>query len=126
MKLAIFENEFQSVKGAFDSANLLNFDNLFTYDVYVSTQLFSMEWTMNYDIFIVDMDLSTKSELDGFGLIKKFTLKDELLLNKIIVLTGNNKIREVLKERNIDIKEKRILVKPISYKEITDSINDVI
>lgn len=126
MKIAIFENEYDSVKGAFDIANFLNFNNELQFENFSSSQNADFSTIRNYSVIFIDIDLATKSELDGFGLIQKIRKLDDSLTNKIVILTGNNRIKEILKERNIYSDAIKIIIKPTDYEEITGVINKVI
>jgi CheY-like chemotaxis protein len=126
MKIAVFENQYDSVKGAFETANLLNYNNTLQIEVFASSQIADLTKLAEYSAIFIDIDLSTKSELDGFALIQKIRSINDLLTSKIIILTGNNKIKEILKSREIYSKLIQIIIKPTNYEEITESINKAI
>jgi DNA-binding LytR/AlgR family response regulator len=126
MKIAVFENQYDSVKGAFETANLLNYNNTLEIEVFPSSQTADLTELTKYLAIFVDIDLSAKSELDGFALIQKIRTINDSLTSKIIILTGNNKIKEILKSREIYSKLIQIIIKPTNYEEITESINKVI
>jgi DNA-binding LytR/AlgR family response regulator len=125
MKIAIFENEFESVKGAFDTANLLYFNEGLVITYFPSSQSASNVEMKEFDVIFIDIDLSSKSELDGFSLINKFIETNKALIGRIVILTGNNKIQEALKARSIDYKLIQIIIKPTNYEEINDSIKRI-
>jgi len=122
MKIAIFENEYESVRGAFDTANLIDFDNQLKFSIFTSSQMADFSLFIDFSAFFVDIDLSTKSVLDGFGVIQKIKDTNQDLLRRIIILTGNNKIKEAMKERNIFDNRIQIIIKPTDYMEITKSL----
>jgi len=125
MKIAIFENEYHSVQGAFKAANLLEFDNKLEVKVFVSSQEADFQKIKEYDVIFVDIDLSTKSELDGFAVINKIKELDNDLTNRVIILTGNSKIEEILSDRGINRGGIQIIIKPTSFNEISKAIRAV-
>lgn len=126
MKIAIFENEYDSIKGAFESANLLDFNRGLILVNFPSSQSADFNTINEYQVIFIDIDLSSKSELDGFSLIEKIRSIDDTLTKRIVILTGNNKIEEILKERGIYSKTISIIIKPASYIEITNKIRKVL
>ena len=125
MKIAIFENEYPSVQGAFDAANLIDFNNQLTVKVFPSSQSANFQEMKEYEVIFVDIDLSTKSQLDGFGVINKIKECDNSLTNRIVILTGNSKIEEILSERGIERDGIQIIIKPTNFTEISNAINNV-
>jgi DNA-binding LytR/AlgR family response regulator len=122
MKIAVFENEYDSVKGAFEAAKLLDFNSELQIEVFPSSQKADFGQIGNFSTIFVDIDLSSKSELDGFSLIQKIKSIDEKLLSRIVILTGNNRIEENLKERELFSKLIQIIIKPTNYEEISKAI----
>lgn len=125
MKIAIFENEYDSVRGSFETSNLLNFDNSLIFDVFPSSQNADLTKLDEYSAIFIDIDLSANSELDGFSLIQKIRKLNEDYSSKIIILTGNNKIKEIMKSRNIITNLIQILIKPTNYQEITNILKTI-
>ena len=125
MKIAIFENEYESVKGAFEVANLLEFGGQLDIQAFVSSQNARFQEIGMFDVIFIDIDLSSKSKLDGFGVIEEICEIDVNLINRIIILTGNNKIEEILSERNIPKDQLQIIIKPTDYEEISNSIKKI-
>ncbi len=125
MKIAVFENEYQSVSGAFNAANLLNFNNELEISVFTSSQSSIIKEIISYDVIFVDIDLSSKSEMDGYSLIQELKKNDNNINYKIAILTGNNKIIESLKLRKIDSANLSIIVKPTDFVEITEIIKKI-
>lgn len=126
MKILIFENEYPSVKGAFETANLLNFGGALDFTVCASSQQATFANIKEYSVIFVDIALATRSELDGFALIKKLESIDPSLLHRIIILTGNNKITDILTSKGINPDMLRIIIKPTNYEEITSNIQKII
>lgn len=125
MKIAIFENEYQSVSGAFNAANLLNFNNELEIKVYASSQSALLNDIIKYDVIFIDIDLSTKSDMDGYSLIQELKRFDTNINRKIAILTGNNKILESLNQREIDSVDISIIIKPTDFEEITNNIKKI-
>jgi len=126
MKIAIFENEYESVRFAFEAANLINFDDKLEFKIFPSSQTSESYNMEDYEVIFIDIDLSSKSILDGYGLIKKITDKNKNLHNRIVVLTGNNKISESLSSMGINTIALQILIKPTDYEQISIAINKVL
>lgn len=68
------------------------------------------------------ISLATKSNLDGYGILSKMRREYSSVLNKIAIITGNDKIMEMLKECCLDDRNVKIFEKPLRYKEIADFI----
>jgi DNA-binding LytR/AlgR family response regulator len=124
MKIAVFENEYNSVKGAFEAANLIYFDEKLTIDVFPSSQNFNFNNINDYDLYFIDISLSSKSNLDGFGVIKEFKTINDNLANKIIILTGNSKIQEIMKSDNTYDSRYEFIIKPTNYKIIGEMLKE--
>lgn len=125
-QIAIFENEFNTLKLTFESANVINFNRELNFNLYESSQVADFSQVINMDVIFVDIDLSKKSHMDGFSVIKELLQLDNSILKKIIVLTGNNNIEENLRNKNINPKQLIIIQKPTDFIEITKSINKVL
>ena len=126
INVSIFENEYISVKGAFEAANFIRFNKELSIKQYPSSQSANLKNITSDDVIFVDIDLSQKSDLDGFGLISKLIEHDPDSLKKVIILTGNNKIKESLEEQGISIPLHRIVIKPTDYEIIGNSIDSVL
>ncbi len=123
MKVAIFENEYYQVETAFKTVNLVYFNNSLLFQNFPSSQaLDPIDKIKDYDVAIVDIDLSAKSKLDGYALIKRIR---ELSSNiPIIILTGSDKVKQTLKDK--ELPDYDVLIKPISYISIHDSFKKII
>lgn len=117
MKIAIFENEYDTLEIAFKYLNKKYFNQSLKLENYPSSDSFSdLKKLQDFSLIIIDIDLSSQSTLDGFGLIKKIekTLEEPY---KILILTG-----QALSE-NYDIenglsKKYPVLEKPINYNKL--------
>jgi len=122
MKIAIFENQFNQVKIQFDVANRIFFEDKLDYEQFNSSQEFGgLNNLSNFDLAIIDISLSSNSDLDGYDLISEILSFDNP--PKILILTGNSNIEENLKKRNLP--EIPILMKPIDAIDIKNKINSL-
>jgi DNA-binding NtrC family response regulator len=117
MKVAIFENEFEELKRAFEGFNLLYYNSSIEYKVFPSSQAIgNLDSLEGYEYVLIDIDLSLNSQQDGFQLLESM-LKEPLLKKvKPIILTGQPPIREKLKQKNLP--ELPIISKPFSFNQI--------
>lgn len=125
MKVAIFENEYESVRISFETANLIYFDNNIEFTVYPSSQSADLSKINDYDVVFIDIDLSSKSDLDGYSLIEKISSTYPDVEKRMVILTGNNKIVESLNLRGLYIKNLQIIIKPTDYEEVSKSIVEI-
>ncbi|AWG26309.1 response regulator [Flavobacterium kingsejongi] len=125
MKVAIFENEYDSVKIAFETANLIYFNNIITFKIFPSSQSAEGVALNKFDVIFIDIDLSSKSVNDGYSLIEYLVETYNLIHKKIVILTGNNKIREALTNRNIDASLFNLIIKPTNFILIGDVIKKI-
>lgn len=116
-KLAIFENERIEVEGAFEYLNLTD-DKLkgkLDYTFFSSSQSFgNFKKLEGYDLIIVDIGLSAKSEMDGFTLIK--TIESSIDNPNVIIMTGHDISKGY--ELEHDIKAYPYIEKPITFKTL--------
>ena len=84
---------------------------------YPSSDSFSdLKNLQDYTLIIIDLDLSSQSSLDGFGLIKKIE-KTLIEPYKILILTGQA-LGEDYEIENGLLKKYPILEKPINYNKL--------
>ena len=117
MKIAIFENEFDTLEMAFKYLNKKYFNNTLIFENYPRSQSFTnLNELSEYILVIIDIDLSSQSNEDGFGLIRKIesTLSK---VPKILILTG----QELSENYNIEnglTQKYPVLEKPVNYQKI--------
>lgn len=117
MKIAIFENEFDTVEIAFKYLNKKYFNLSLILENYPSSDSFSdLKKLKDYSLIIVDIDLSSQSTLDGFGLIKKIEKELEGPF-KILILTGQA-LNDNYEIENGLSKKYPVLEKPINYNKL--------
>jgi len=117
MKILIIENEYSYIDTPFEYVNEIYFDNSIEYTVIPKSQdLRPFTDIQLYDYIFLDISLAKKSELGGFGILKK--IKDEnLQIKKLVILTGNHLIKEKLIEKGLPTSYP-ILTKPIDFEDL--------
>lgn len=117
MKILVFENEIPAVSEAFNDVNVLDFNNELEVTYIDKSQNFrDFRQANQYDLIFVDIDLSSNSEKDGYGIIEDLKRNS---YDKIVILTGNI-VRDELKERGWETIQ--TLSKPIFLDELVDLI----
>ncbi len=115
-EVLIIENEYSYVKGAFDFVNEFMMNNSLHYRVISRSQDVPWDDLSNYNYIFVDISLSQRSELDGYGILQRIE-KEQLKAKNIIILTANMNIESMLKVRGINNKYKT-LIKPIDLNDL--------
>jgi len=123
MKVLIFENEFYKVENAFKYVNQKYFNGILEFTVITKSQDFkNFNEVSNFDYVFLDISLALKSDLDGFGILKK--IEDEnIKIKKLIILTGNGDIKNKLNE--LGLKDYPIILKPVVFSRLYDHLNVV-
>lgn len=123
MKILMFENEFNYIETQFDYINAVHFNNQIEIDLKQRSQdLRDYNSINDYDYIFIDISLSKKSLLDGFGILKKIESIEGVNKSKIIILTGNHMIKQGLIEHGITHNYK-ILTKPIEFNDLLKIFN---
>ncbi|MCF1420840.1 response regulator [Mangrovimonas futianensis] len=118
MNILVFENEIQEVFDSFNDVNYLDFSNKLKFTFITKSQDFKeFRKLENYSLIFVDIDLSIRSEKDGFGLISDLNAHNQR--SKIIILTGND-ISDQLK--HYELSDIPVLEKPVIHSELTELI----
>ena len=116
MKLAIFENEYNNLKAIFDAFNLLHFQKNATIQVFETSQDFGDFKSLDgYDFILIDLDLSPKSQYDGYKIIEIIKSMG-IGMNKVKVLTGHVNPQELLQDRGIS--KLQIIQKPLKLESL--------
>ena len=115
-EVLIIENEYSYVKGAFDFVNEFMMNNSLHYRVISRSQDVPWDELSNYNFIFVDISLSQRSELDGYGILQRIE-KEQLKTKNIVILTANMNIESMLKVRGINNKYKT-LIKPIDLNDL--------
>lgn len=117
MKIAIFENEYDTLEMAFNYANKKYYNNRLKFINYPRSQdLKDLNQIKEFDLIIVDIDLSSMSDLDGFGLIKSIenTLEEK---PRILIMTGQALDENFHTDNNLKYKYP-ILEKSVNFNKI--------
>jgi ActR/RegA family two-component response regulator len=117
MKILIVENEFTTLSIVFQAASLYYFESKLKYDVCgLSQNLKDFIGSTYYDYILVDIDLSVKSAKDGYGVIFDLIYEHSMPPERIIVMTGHNRISDELENKGLP--QLQILSKPVDMDEI--------
>ena len=109
MKILVIEDELATVRGSFELANLYAFDGNLQITFVVKSQDVNFQHMNEYAVVFVDISLANNSQMDGFSIMKKIHDEQPDILNKTIILTGNNKIEEKLQEQDVDFQKIKIV-----------------
>lgn len=126
-KVLVFEDEWATIRGSFELANIYAFNEELSFIVKTKSQDIPFSsWEKEYGVVFVDITLAKNTKHDGFNIIKK--ILDEKLFSpsKIVILTGNGKIEEKLSEMGLDKKQFKILYKPIDFENIADVLKEIL
>ena len=123
-KVLIIEDEYQEVRIAFEYVNAIYFENKLEYTVVAKSQEVPFGDIESFDYIFVDIKLAKKTILDGYGILGKIE-KEHPNVKRVIILTGNNKITETLRERGVK-KNYQVLTKPIDITDLKEVFNKLI
>ena len=127
IKILIFEDEWPSISGSFELANIFAFEGKLKFVPCSKSQDVAFSSLRDkYSAIFVDITLAKNTKLDGFNIIKK--ILDENLFDKsrVVVLTGNNKVEDKLKTMGIDTDGLRIEYKPVGFTTISSVLNTIL
>lgn len=126
-RILIFEDEWSTIKGSFELANIFAFDEELEFTQKAKSQDVSFDsLRTNYDAIFVDITLAKNTQLDGYHIIKKISDDNLFDLSKMVVLTGNNKVEEKLKDVGLNPGKLRIVYKPIDFEELSSVLKSVL
>ncbi len=115
-RVLIIEDEYDEVKNAFEYVKDIYYSGEMELTNVIKSQDIPFQNLERYDVIFLDITLAKRSKMDGYGILKKIE-QEKILYNKLVIMTGNNKISYVLKEREI-LGEYEILAKPLDFKEL--------
>ena len=124
IKILLVEDEIVNNEGAFKIANAYKFDGKLKFEFKPKSQDIDFESLQQYALVIVDITLAKKSEMDGYSVVKKILEENLYSKDKLIILTGNNKVEEGLLERGIDANGIMIEYKPINYEGVAKFLSE--
>lgn len=115
-KVLIIKDEYMEVQVAFEYVNSICMNSELQITNVTKSQEVDFSKLSEYDYVFLDITLAKKSQMDGYGILKKIE-KEKIPIQKLVIMTGNSKISDVLKERGI-IRDYSKLIKPIDYQEL--------
>lgn len=115
-KVLIVEDEYSEVQTAFEYVNDIYLSNDLDLKNLTKSQDIDFSKLCDYDYIFLDITLAKKSQKDGYGILKKIE-EENIQTGRLIIMTGNNKISETLKDRGVT-KEYPIITKPIDFQEL--------
>ena len=112
--ILIIENEFQSIKETIDSLMMIMDDQL-CYNLVPASQ--DIDWNKigDYDAIFVDISLTYRSHLDGYGILKKISSEYSDVSGRVAIITGNHVIEQELETRQLNNKGFTIFQKPLKF-----------
>lgn len=126
-KILIFEDEWNTIKGSFELANIYAFESKLSFVNKTKSQDIAYNsWRELYDAVFVDITLAKNTKWDGFNIIKVIHDTDLFPLNKVVVLTGNSKVEEKLNEMGINTDLVKILYKPVNFEILAQELKRVL
>lgn len=115
-KVLVIEDEFREVQVAFEYVNDLCLNSELDINNVAKSQDVDFTKISEYDYVFLDITLAKKSQMDGYGILKKIE-RENIPIQKLVIMTGNGKISDVLKERGITNDYPK-LIKPLDYQEL--------
>lgn len=115
-KVLVIGDEFREVQVAFEYVNDLCLNSELEIINVAKSQDVDFTKISEYDYVFLDITLAKKSQMDGYGILKKIE-RENIPIQKLVIMTGNGKISEVLKERGITNDYPK-LIKPLDYQEL--------
>lgn len=116
-KVLIIEDEFEQLEESFNYVNDIYYNNDLQFCVVTKSQdIAPFSSIRNYDYVFVDIKLDPETMLDGYGILKKIETEN-LAVKKIVILTANNRISEMLPSRQVK-GSYPVLTKPIDIDEL--------
>lgn len=115
-KVLVIEDEFREVQVAFEYVNELCLNSELEIINVTKSQDVDFTKISEYDYVFLDITLAKKSQMDGYGILKKIE-RENIPIQKLVIMTGNGKISDVLKERGI-ANDYPKLIKPLDYQEL--------
>ena len=115
-KVLVIEDEFREVQVAFEYVNDLCLNSELEIINVAKSQDVDFTKISEYDYIFLDITLAKKSQMDGYGILKKIE-RENIPIQKLVIMTGNGKISDVLKDRGITNDYSK-LIKPLDYQEL--------
>lgn len=127
IKILVFEDEWNTIKGSFDLANIYAFDGCLKCIAKSRSQDIDFtSWNGEYEAVFVDITLAKNTQWDGFNIVKEIKERQLMDLHKVVVMTGNSKVEEKLNEMGIDTDVIKIMYKPIAFNALADQLRRIL
>jgi CheY-like chemotaxis protein len=122
-KVLIIEDDYEPLEDSFNYVNDIYFNNELDFRVVGKSQdIGAFGNITNYDYVFVDIKLDPESQHDGYGILKKIESENHPV-KKVIILTANNRISEMLPTRGVT-KTYPVVTKPIDIDELIKVFNE--
>ena len=126
-KILIFEDEWPTIRGSFEMANIYAFEGILDFGVKAKSQDASFDdWSNQYLAVFVDITLAKNTRLDGYSILKKIKEENLMSLDRVFVLTGNSKLPDKLKEIGLNPKNFQIIYKPLGFDELVKYLRVIV
>lgn len=125
-KILIFEDEINSIRGAFDFANALYFNDELDFKFASKSQDVNFGQLESYSMIFIDITLANKTAMDGYGVVSKIIERGTFPIEHIRILTGNSKVQDGLSVRNLPVNKIKVLYKPVDFNDISKEILQVL
>lgn len=124
-KILIFEDDWSTIGGSFDLANLYAFEGKLSFKAVPKSQDVSFaSLRENYDAIFVDITLAKKTEMDGYSIVKAIKNDNLFDMNKVIILTGNYKVEDKLQKMGLG--KIKVLSKPFAFDDLAVKLKEVL
>lgn len=127
IKILVFEDEWNTIKGSFELANIYAFDGRLKCVAISRSQ--DIDFTSccdEYQAVFVDITLAKNTQWDGFNIVKEIKGRQLIDLHKVVVMTGNSKVEEKLNEMGVDTDVVKIMYKPIAFNALADQLRRIL
>ena len=126
-KVLVFEDEWPTIRGSFELANIYAFNGMLKFEHHTKSQEVAFtSWREKYSAVFVDITLAKNTKLDGFNIVKRILDEDLFDKSRVVVLTGNSKVEEKLKNLGIDTDGLRIEYKPVGFTTIASVLKSIL
>lgn len=126
-KILIFEDEWTTIRGSFELANIFAFEGQLRFIQKARSQdVVFTSWRDCYDAVFIDITLAKNTVWDGFNIIQQIKAQDIIDLNKVVILTGNSKVEEKLQEMGFDTNVVNVLYKPVAFNVLAELLKKIL
>ena len=87
-KVLIIEDEYMEVQVAFEYVNSICMNSELQITNVTKSQEVDFSKLSEYDYVFLDITLAKKSQMDGYGILKKIE-KEKIPIQKLVIMTGN-------------------------------------